>query len=329
MSITASGVYDLPAAEYHADPAPAPSLSASCARLLLDRSPLHVWWEHPRLNTMREPEPPSDAQECGAIVHTLFLGVGPEIVEVEADDWRTAKAREKREQARAEGKLPVLSWRLAELERCADAARAQIQAYPEIAALLSAGRAEQTVLWREGETWCRALVDWLPDDPRAPLLDLKTTSLSAAPQSWERRVIDRYALQAAFYTRGLAAVRGVRPEGMRFVVIELDPPHALSVLAPAPDLEALAERDVNEALALWSRCLATNHWPGYPTEIAWVEAPGWMQTRQEERALRNEFLRERKKRLDEGAIYQRLLAAERPLNATGDQRLNLLEDPLP
>ena len=35
------------------------------------------------------------------------------------------------------------------------------------------GKAEQAVIWREGPTWCRALVDWLPGDPRAPLLDLK------------------------------------------------------------------------------------------------------------------------------------------------------------
>ena len=27
------------------------------------------------------------------------------------------------------------------------------------------GKAEQTLIWREGAQWARCLVDWLPDDP--------------------------------------------------------------------------------------------------------------------------------------------------------------------
>ncbi|WP_242401117.1 hypothetical protein [Acetobacter okinawensis] len=48
--ITTPGIYDLPEAQYHADPCPTPSLSNSVARILLDESPMHAHFSHPRLN---------------------------------------------------------------------------------------------------------------------------------------------------------------------------------------------------------------------------------------------------------------------------------------
>src|SRR5436189_3624551 len=109
------GTYDLSAKTYHSDPAPDPSLSSTMARTILNRSPLHCWHLSPRLNTMAEPRPPTDAMEHGAIVHRLVLGVGAEIVEVDAPNWKCRREQELRAEAREAGKLPVLSWRLAEL----------------------------------------------------------------------------------------------------------------------------------------------------------------------------------------------------------------------
>ena len=53
--ISEPGVYSLPDDAYHADPCPGPSLSSSVAKLMLDRSPLHAWHAHPRLNPNFEP----------------------------------------------------------------------------------------------------------------------------------------------------------------------------------------------------------------------------------------------------------------------------------
>jgi len=131
--------------------------------------------------------------------------------------------------------------------------------------------------------------------------------MSASPVSWEKRLIEEYAFQAAFHSRGVAAVRGVASD-MVFAVIEMCPPYALSVLACAPSLIAMAEVDVEEAIALWAECMATNTWPGYPPEIAWVEAPSWAEMRQQERTMRNEFLRD-KRQANDGEVYQRLFAA--------------------
>ncbi|MBK8009562.1 MAG: hypothetical protein IPK23_14905 [Rhizobiales bacterium] len=47
--ITKPGIYQMPAPDYFADPCPAPSLNQSLAKVLLDQSPLHAFYEHPRL----------------------------------------------------------------------------------------------------------------------------------------------------------------------------------------------------------------------------------------------------------------------------------------
>ena len=38
-----TGIFTIPAADYHADPCEVPSLSASIASLLVNRSPFHAW----------------------------------------------------------------------------------------------------------------------------------------------------------------------------------------------------------------------------------------------------------------------------------------------
>ena len=72
-------------------PAPPPgsdagpvALSSSIARLLLNRSPLPAWHNYPHLNTTQEYS--DRCQEWGSIVHRLFLGRAPEIVEIDVDD---------------------------------------------------------------------------------------------------------------------------------------------------------------------------------------------------------------------------------------------------
>lgn len=49
-AVTIGEIIRLPSAEYHADPAPEPSLSATLAKLLISRSPRHAWMASPRLN---------------------------------------------------------------------------------------------------------------------------------------------------------------------------------------------------------------------------------------------------------------------------------------
>ena len=281
------GIYSLSSAQYHGDHiAPEPSISASLIRMLLEASPLHAWRAHPRLGACQEPEETAFS-DCGRAAHALLLE-GRDLIDViDAKDWRTNAAKDARDDSRLAGRVPLLPDDAAAVYAMAEAARQQLADH-EACDTFTAGKAEQTVLWREGDVWCRALVDWLPDQPRWPLQDYKTTGMSANPAAWERRLVAEYDIQAAWYLRGVAAVRGARPSGFRFVVQETAAPYLLSVLSPGPDVLALADRKIERALAIWRECRRTGRWPGYPTRVATVTLPGWVEARWLEREYREE-----------------------------------------
>ena len=284
--ITQPGIYSVPATVYHGDPAPEPSISASLIRMLLEASPLHAWRAHPRLGNCGEDRKTAES-DCGTAAHAMLLEGRAVIDVIDAPDWRTKAAKDARDASRAAGRVPLLADDADDVCAMVGAARAQLTDH-EACDTFRHGKAEQTVLWREGDVWCRALVDWLPDSPRWPLQDYKTTGMSANPDAWSRRLVDGYDIQAAWYLRGVAAVRGVRPHGFRFVVQETAPPYLLSVLEPGPDVLALADRKIERALTIWRECRRTGKWPGYPTRVATVTLPGWAEARWLEREYREE-----------------------------------------
>src|SRR5690606_29585641 len=106
---------------YYADPCPEPSLSQSIAHVLLAKSPLHAWLQHPRLGGKARAA--TKAMDEGSLVHALLLGQDDQIVEVDADSWRTNAAKEQRDAARAEGKIPVLAGELDDVRTAVNAIR--------------------------------------------------------------------------------------------------------------------------------------------------------------------------------------------------------------
>lgn len=303
--IDAPGIYDITESEYHADPCIVPSLSRGIAHLLVTRSPMHAYHSHPRFTPSSGDDKTSRMMDDGAAVHSMLLGKGARVVPVRATydakhklaghpvrDYATNAAKEDRDAIREEGCIPVLAHEMPELARACTAVTRHMRWHQDGADFFAPGKSEAVVVWREGDLWLRCMVDRLPDDPHAPLYDLKVTKLSAAPGGWERKLRDQYAFQDAFYRRGIAAVRGIMPPPMRFVVVERDAPHGVSVMAAAPSLAALAETQVARAIDLWARCLLEDRWPGYPTVTAHVEAPTWMVMQDEERAMRDEQIEE-------------------------------------
>ena len=267
------GVYDLPAERYHSDPCEQPSLSASIARLMCARSPRHAWWAHPRLNPDFK-HVDEQKFDVGTAAHELLLKGETICHVVEADSWRTAVAKEVRAKAREEGLVPLLTHQWAEVEAMIAAVRPQLAEYGAVPSLLTDGKPEQTLIWKEDGVTCRAMLDWLRDD-RAAIDDLKTTSGSARPHDWTRRMYDFGAdIQVAFYLRGLKALTGEDAE-FRFVVVECAPPYAVSVVSLAPSALELAREKVTWAIATWRQCLETGRWPSYATEVAHVDAPPW------------------------------------------------------
>lgn len=275
MRIDQPGIYTMSRADYDADPCAEPSLSGSIAKLILDRSPAHARLAHPRLNPafQRTNERKFDQ---GNACHALLLGEADKIVTIAADDFRTKAAKDARDQALAAGKLPMLEHHYEDVLEMSEQARAQIARHEEAAGAFdpALGKSEQTMIWREAETWCRARPDWLPNVGNI-CWDYKTTGVSANPDAWVRTLYGVGGdIQPALYLRGLRAITG-KEWHWRWVVQEDEPPYALSVIAPTPAMLALADMKVERALGYWRWCLAKNRFPGYPRETAYIDAPPW------------------------------------------------------
>lgn len=278
------GICDVPEADYHADPCPQPSLSASLIHILCTRSPKHAWAAHPRLNPNFKREE-KDQFDIGTVAHAMLLEGRSAVEVIHAPNWRTNAAKEAREEARANGRVPLLAHAAADVEAMVEAAKRELAARNIQPPLFTDGQPEKTLVWHEGDIACRARLDWLRDD-LATIDDYKT-SHNAAPDQWTRKSIYQhgYDVKAAFYLRGLERLTGVRAE-FRWVAQEKEPPYELIVVSPGPDVLTLAERKVDYALELWKRCLESGEWPGYPQRLCWAELPPWEEARWLEREMR-------------------------------------------
>lgn len=267
--------------DYLADPCPEPSLNHSVAVPLLHQSAQHAFHAHPKLCPEVIARINADHFDLGTVVHELVLEGEDRLWEVHAKDWKTKVARQEREEARAAGHIPLLTAQIQKARAMAAAIIRQVDDFPDPAPLRN-GVAERVAIWREGPIWCRARIDFLHFNFQT-IDDLKTTGASAHPADWTRSLFDTgLDLQVAFHCRAVQRVMGVRPD-FRFLVVEDEPPYALSLIGLAPEALDFAEHRMLTAIELWGRGLRTGQWPGYTRRPAYAEVPPWVQTRWQDR----------------------------------------------
>jgi hypothetical protein len=268
-----SGVHSgIPLTDYIADPAPEPSLNTGTAMALLTQSPLHAKMQHVRLNPTKGRDDSARA-DIGTIAHALLLeNDGSRVVQIEADDWRTKAAKEQREEARAAGKVPVLTKDYAAVLAMVEAAQCFMLGSDLCEDWLSA-TPEQTLIWNDGGAWCRSRPDKLTPDYKV-YFDYKTTG-SAHPAAFVKAAINQgYDIQAALGRRGVEALTGAVPTVV-FLVQEVEAPYACSLVTFSPMFVSIANERLEVALHKWKQCMASNHWPGYSEKVATVDPPGW------------------------------------------------------
>lgn len=271
--------WDMPEHVYHGDPAAHPSLSSTIAKSLVHETPLHAWTKHPRLNPFFEDEH-KDAFDLGSTAHTVLLGKGAEIDVIDAKDWRTKAAREAKEAACAAGKTPILAADHERVEVMVEAARMQLTAIGLGDVFGRAIGREVSFFAEVQECLCRCRVDALAVEERAgrPLLvayDYKTTARIPTDAEIPRLLANlSYDIQDAHYTATVAAATGL-PCEMRFVIQEKSPPHLLTVTRLSLPWREDGQQMAQRAREVWSRCLATNTWPGLSGDIIEAEAPPW------------------------------------------------------
>lgn len=282
--------------DYHADPAPAPSLSASIAIELVARTPFHAWAKHPRLNAewrgrLGLDEPDSDRKrELGSVAHELLLGRGAGIHVIMADSYRTKAAQEERDRALAEGAVPCLAKDLDKAEEIVACIRGGLKRVPGCGhAFAGDGSSELAAVWREPglDVWGRILIDWYCErGGAAEVWDLKTTSAGLSDDALLRKIAGEHLdLRCAWYERG---VTRLRPElagrvAVNLVFVEAAPPYEIRVVRLGGASLALGHKKAAYALWLWRRCLHAGAWPGYPPEITRLDLPNYAQTRWLER----------------------------------------------
>ena len=253
------GIYpDLDEPTYLTDP---DSLSASGAKQLL-KSPAHF----------RLPQWFSDAADLGSAFHTETLGVGQEVVIVDAASWRGKEAHEAQVTARAEGKAPLLAKDVPTVKAMAEAVRQ----HPTAARLLDQpGRPELSAFWRDPE-WDvtrRCRVDYLTDS--GVNVDLKST-VSVDPYKIQRAVMDfGYDVSAAWYEDVLRGV-GVDVTATAFVFVEKVPPYRVRVVELSPEFIDRGRRLVARALEIHRDCTKADLWPHYDDDgFSIIHPPAW------------------------------------------------------
>ncbi|WP_158682205.1 PD-(D/E)XK nuclease-like domain-containing protein [Sphingopyxis sp. MG] len=220
------GAYpDIPIEDYHgnANLLPGPSLSASGAKTIINRSPLHFWAASP-LN----PNPPEREEKphfaIGKMAHDFLLT--PDRI---ADKYfvlpkgfnekftkKFAAEIEELEAARESG-MTILRHQEAEVVRqVADA----IGLHDVAKLAMKGGDTEVTLVWQDKETgvWLRCRPDFLPSSvlrgaPVRAVSDLKFMAPEYCSPHGFSNAIRRfgYHLAAAFYYEGIEAIYGHRP----------------------------------------------------------------------------------------------------------------------
>jgi hypothetical protein len=275
IEVTEPGVWEMDEASYHRDPVKGGSLSYSGAKKLLAEGGPELYAyerEHP-------PEPSAE-MELGTAAHKLVLGVGAELHEVKYDTYNTKAAKQDRDEARAAGKVPLLTHQMETVKAMA----AKLREHTWASALLGQdGTAEASGFWTDPEygTWWRCRWDRMPEpDPRRrpQLADYKTCA-SAAPGKFSKAVADfRYYLQAHVYTTGYNALFGDRiaaPADFNLIAQETKAPYRVAVYRLHPDALRKGRDDASRAMEIWHDCTEAGVWPGYDPEPQVIDLPYW------------------------------------------------------
>lgn len=235
--------------EYHSD---RESLSSTGAKTLLKSPALfRHQLDHPVFK---------DSFDHGSGAHKYVLGVGADVVRVEADSWRTKAAQEQRDAARVEGKIPLL----AAVDDKAKAMAEKVHQHRLASLLLAEGSPEVSMWATDPDTGVlmRGRADWLG---KRLIVDYKTTN-SADPWDLTGRygTVAKlgYAVQAQWYLR-VARACGHPAEGFLWIFQEKDPPHQVSVAFCDDDDLRAADARVDHALATYADCVAADEWPEY------------------------------------------------------------------
>lgn len=282
------GIYKMSSEVYHADPCVVPSLSRGTIADLINCTPAHARFYHPRLNPDYVPDEKT-AYDIGTAAHSLILE-GINCCEVvDAQDWRSKDAKTARDEARLAGKTPLLKHQYKDVLAMVNSFRTQL-ATSELGVkdLQEEGTSESTYIWNEGDTWFRIRPDWISSKnigDRKLILDYKSCGDSASPDSFLRKALSfGYIIQEHLYKRGVKANEGGNLPRFCFILQETFAPFLCSFVMLDPALQEIGKQQTEYGIFMWEKCMSTGEWPGYPQRICHLDCPPWVLAQWEQKA---------------------------------------------
>lgn len=273
--------YDVPDADYRADPCPLPSLTQSLCKILLEKSPAHARLEHPRLcpPSASDDEPAEkydSARAIGDAGHAMMIGRGKDIAEADFPNFMSKDAKAFRDAPEHAGKIVILSKHLRRAAAMVNASRAALELINWDSAFTN-GAGEVVIAWQEHEFWFRSLIDWKADTIPA-CYDYKSTGMSIAPHT-VGFLIEKagWHIQAAMHERGLNILEpsDAGRHKFRFLAQENYPPYAALPIELGEHWLTMGRKKVQHAIDVWEQCIEMDRWPAYPLLPVTPEYPSF------------------------------------------------------
>lgn len=242
---------------------------------LLAKSPAHL------RQYVDHPEPPTDEQKLGTVAHVALFQ--PDMLMtccyVKPTVYEDDKGKEKkwngnatycREWAASHTDRPILSARhIGEIF----AMRDRIRNHPGAALSLKEGIAEVSLFCEDADTGlqlkCRS--DWLSGNA---IVDLKTC-IDASKNGFSKLIARLgYDIQAA-YNLDIANTLGLKKEIFIFIAVEKKAPFAVAAYQLKEEAIAVGRSKYRRLLARYQECVSTEKWPGYSSNIEYLDLPKW------------------------------------------------------
>lgn len=257
------------------------ALSASQMKLIL-HSPKHF---------QQAPREEKRVYEMGHAIHSRIFGIGQEPVQIPEELLTvrsdgvvvvaTQKAKEWRDKAKADGKVPLKP----DEYRKVIAASDSVLRHPKAGALLAkAGDSEVSMFGTDPETGIRlrGRIDRVTED--GEILDLKW--LRDISERAIMRDVDGYSydLSMEHYRFLYELVKQQVPPPAVLICVEKEPPYDVRVVRLPEGWQDSGWRKMRRAIRTYAECMASGAWPGVDDgddEIRDLPVPSWVATANE------------------------------------------------
>lgn len=260
------GFYD--AVDY-ADYARIPAHNGSSV-VHMTRSPLYYRWHKDN------PQPPTPAMILGTITHRMILEpdrIGDFVVWGEKKDQkvRLGKVWDAFKEEHA-GKTIITRKERDSMVGIVVAVRRN----PRVSELLKNGRSELSMVWKDLELGhrCKGRIDYLREDGRPVIVDMKTTRDSRPFKFGNQAFSLGYHIKLAMYQDGYFALSGELAP-VKLIAVESKPPYETAVYNVPSDVLQQGHEDYARLMHKILDCEESGIWPGANEEETNLSLPSY------------------------------------------------------